>query len=239
MNNTGIEWTDKSWNPITGCRRLCQSNGRIYCYAYYMAQRLAGRYGYPKDEPFRPTFHPDRLLEPFEIRKPQKIFTCSMGEFFDEAVDNVWRSLVFHAMSWCPQHTFLILTKQLCRAVDMLECTRLREEMPKNLWLGISQDGKTTNDDDIEWFRQLPRDFIPHKFVSFEPLLGPICSNLEGLDWVIIGAQTGPGAQQPKFEWIANILEEAYSWNIPIFLKNNLDMWLPSELIQQFPEAMP
>jgi len=219
MNRTQIEWVDYTNNPVTGCRRLCRdSSGRIYCFAYYMAQRQRGRNGYPLDEPFSPTLHFDKLIRPDRVKKPVKVFSTSMGDLFDSGVPNVWRYLVFNAMRYNPHHTFIMLTK---RVDDMVYYFQKRDwDIPENLWLGISQDGLTTQDDDIEWFRTL--DNIPRKFVSFEPLLGPICTNLYGLDWIIIGAQTGPRAKQPRSEWIHDLLLEASSWDIPVFLKNNV-----------------
>lgn len=242
MNRSPIEWCDYSNNPITGCKRLCRDcTGKIYCYAYYMAQRQKGRNGYPVDDPFRPTLHFDKLLGPDSVKKPAKIFTVSMGDLFDSGVPDVWRYLVFNSMRYNPQHTFLVLTKQLYNMEEYLVKRNLTKDIiPNNLWLGISQDGLTTNDDDIEYFRSL--EFIPRKFVSFEPLLGPIVSNLFGIDWVIIGAQTGPRAQQPKTEWVNSIIEEAQSFNIPIFLKWNLECLrkLDNSIkrVQEFPKEI-
>ena len=198
-----------------------------------MAYRLKGRCGYPQDEPFRPTFHPDRLLEPLEVKKPSKIFTVSMGEFFDTAVKDVWRGLVLEIMNWSLNHQFLILTKQVEELANYFEVLQLHP--PGNLWLGISQDGKTTNDNDIEFFRSL--NYIPKKFVSFEPLLGPITSNFYGIDWIIIGAQTGPRAQQPRREWVHDILLEADNWDIPVFIKNNLQWKGNTQRPQEWPEV--
>ena len=236
MNRSSIEWCKFTNNPVTGCNRLCRDcTGKIYCYAYYMAQRQKGRNGYPLDKPFRPTLHFDKLIGPDRVKKPAKIFTVSMGDLFDSGVPDVWRYLVLNSMIYNPQHTFLVLTKQLKNMVRYFDSIHKRT-IPDNLWLGISQDGLTTNDDDIEYFRSL--DFIPRKFLSCEPLLGPICSNFYGIDWVIIGAQTGAGAQPPKLEWVQDIQDEAASWDIPVFLKDNLKLPHPCFKIQEWPELM-
>ena len=200
-----------------------------------MAYRLRGRYGYSKDEPFRPTFHPDKLLRPLTFKKSKKIFVDSMGDFFDPGVLDVWRGLVLEVMKWSLRHQFLVLTKQVVEMDNFF--SGQHQYPPNNLWLGISQDGKTTNDDDIEFFRGL--NYISNKFVSFEPLLGPITSNFYGIDWIIIGAQSLPGGKtkQPKKAWVADIIREADSWNIPVFLKNNLDWSVPRLKRQEFPEV--
>ena len=228
MNRTAIEWCDYTNNPVTGCTRNCP-----YCYARSMAYRQKGRNGYPEDNPFFPTLHFNMLTRPDRVKKPAKIFTVSMGELFDRDVPDVWRYLVFNSMRYNPHHTFLVLTKQVNNMVNYLE--RKQWNIPDNLWLGISQDGKTTNDDDLEFFRCL--DVIPRKFVSFEPLLGPVCTNLYGIDWVIIGAQTGPRANQPRKEWVQSIGSEALSWDIPIFIKDNVNM-SEADRLQEWPEGM-
>ena len=110
MSQTKIEWADATWNPITGCTQI--SEGCDHCYAKRMATRLAGRYGYPKDDPFRVTFHPEKLKEPTTWRKPLRIFVCSMADLFHEDVAYEWISAVMLVASICSHHTFMILTKR-------------------------------------------------------------------------------------------------------------------------------
>lgn len=197
-----------------------------------MAYRLKGRCGYPEDEPFRPTFHADKLLEPLQVKKPSKIFTVSMGEFFDPEVPDLWRDLVFRVILEAQQHTFLILTKQTIPY-------ELEYEVPSNVWLGVSIDGKTT---DTQWaLEELLMSYAPHRFVSFEPLLGPVGEfDAELVDWIIIGAQTGPRAKQPEREWIDEIIDIAAPYEIPIFVKNNVE-WFTDKLNlrpQEWPEVL-
>lgn len=194
-----------------------------------MAYRLKGRYGYPDDYPFKPTFHPDRLLEPLKVKKPSKIFTCSMGDMFDKEVSELWRDLVLRIMFEAEQHTFLVLTKQAHRVNFNDE-----EFVPTNLWMGVSQDGKTTDTDDI-YDLEVNAQVTP-TFVSCEPLLGPVdISEYTSTQWIIIGAQTGAGAKPPKKEWVQDIIDKARSTGIPVFLKDNLH-W--HKTIQEWPEAM-
>lgn len=209
------------WNPLTGCTRGCN-----YCYARRMAYRLRGRYGYPQDDPFAVTFHEDRLHEPSQRTKPAKIFTCSMGEMFDPTAKSKWIQDIFFEMMRNPHHTFQVLTKQPGNVLDW-EFT-----IPDNCWLGISQDGKYTDD---SMFHYLLNIKAKVKFVSFEPLLGPISDldpNLTDIDWVIIGAQTGPGAVPPKKEWVEGIIKAARDYDVPVFLKDNLQ-W--RNKVQEFP----
>jgi len=213
----------------------------LYCYACKMAARLKrmGHPDYQLDDPFEPRFLKHRLVIPFRWKKPRMIFVDSMGDLFDEHILETDIIRVIDVIKRNPDHIFQVLTKQVQRASDVLDGFTL----PDNLWMGITQDGKTTSPDDIKFLRNL--DYIPHKFVSFEPLLGEICANLAGIDWVIIGAQTGSGAQPTMHSWVADIIREAQSWDISIFLKNNLsECWhsleVPNmrERWQQFPEAM-
>ena len=228
MNPTEIEWCDKSNNAVTGCNKLCcDANGRIYCFAYYMAQRQKGRNGYPVDQPFRPTLHSNMLIRSELVKRPQKVFSTSMGDLFDAGVPDVWRHLVMNQMQYSPQHQFIVLTKQLRRMAAYFINEKHRI-VPDNLWLGISQDGITTDQNDIELFGQISKSIIPRKVVSFEPLLGRIDADIEGIDWVIIGAQTGTIKKQPEKSWIVEIVRKAKKHNIPIFLKDNLDWANPA-----------
>ena len=228
MNNVkdSIGWAEFTWNPITGCTRGCS-----YCYARRMAYRLKGRYGYPEDEPFRPTFHPDRLLEPLQVKKPSKIFTVSMGELFDPKVPDLWRDLVFRVMLEAEQHTFQILTKR-----PGLIPYELEYEVPSNVWIGTSIDGKTT---DTQWaLEELLLSYAPLRFVSFEPLLGVVEFDASLVDWIIIGAQTGPKAKQPRWEWVQDIIAEARRENKPVFIKDNLELPEGVPRPQEWPEVL-
>jgi len=239
MHKTKIDWAEYSWNPVTGCYgpygteqapRRCS-----YCYAFKLAKRLKGRFGYPEDDPFRPVLHVDRLDEPKRKRKPARIFVCSMGELLGPWIPQAWIEAVIDAMFVAPQHTYVLLTKQP-RSIS-----RLHRALVSNLkfWLGVSVESV----DVIRLGRfmtfcieanKLRPDFGPNirLVASFEPLLGPVPIALPPiLDWVIIGAQTNP-KRLPKRKWVQALIEAARAAGIPIFLKDNLE-W-PEE-IKEFP----
>jgi len=209
MNSTKIEWTDFTWNPITGCNKGCS-----YCYAKKMAFRLKGRYGYDKINPFKPTFHLLRLKEPLEKEKPCMIFTCSMGDFFDPAVKEEWREEVYKILDNTP-HVYQILTKQ-----KIIE-PKFRNRFPKNLWLGVTIDG-TSN----YWekpLKSLENSSAKIKFISFEPILGNYFpKDLSFIDWTIIGSQTGVGAKGVNEKYVCELISIINRCKVPLFVKANI-----------------
>jgi len=165
---TKIEWCDESWNFLTGCSPI--SEGCRNCYAKRMAKRLAGRCGYPKNNPFQVTFHPDKLDEPMKWKKPRIIFPCSMSDLFHEDVEGFdleqMRRDAWHIMESCPQHTFMVLTK---REKIMQGFCMTREPM-KHIWLGVTVENQA-NTDRIITLLGTPAG---KHFVSIEPMLGPV-----------------------------------------------------------------
>lgn len=234
MGDSKIEWTDKTWNPITGCTPI--SEGCQNCYAARMAKRLSGRYGYPADEPFRPgVLHEDKLKDPFKWRKPQKVFVCSMGDIMHEQVS--WRDVVtvFDVIKANPQHIFMILTKRPeGLAYFRLNGPLVGSEPLPNLWLGVTAENQRTADERIPILLQIPAAV---RFVSVEPMLGPvdIAYWLNGapeqyapdrwqqtyppLDWVIVGGETGPGARPMHPEWVRSLRDQCVNARVPFFFK--------------------
>ena len=223
MNKTKIEWADFTWNPVTGCYGPEGSkespNWCPYCYAKKIATRFKGTEAFP--EGFKPTFHPDRLLDPYEMKKPSRIFACSMTDLFGPWLPDNWVGEVLFSIGNVPRHTFIILTKS---ARNLLKWQRY---FPTNLWLGIT----VTEQKDVERISYLRTVDQNVKLISFEPLLGPINVNLEGIDRIIIGAQTNP-TRIPKKDWVVALINQARELGISIFLKKNL-CW--PEKIQEFP----
>ena len=243
MNRTKIPWADFTWNIITGClgpHATPSLPGRCpYCYARKLARgRLKKLYlsnsnvipdGDPSD-PFIPRFWPSRLTEPFTLKKPNKIFVCSMGELFSPYYPEHWLSCILYTIYKNPRHTFLLLTQNPAAA--------LRFRFPPNVWLGVT----VTSGWDWPRVPLLLRSSAKVKFISFEPLLGdvfaspdqPAFSGFPYIDWVITGAQTRPTVL-PKPAWVYLIIDAARHDGIPIFLKPNLH-W--PERIQEFPSKL-
>lgn len=188
MNKTTIEWTDVSWNPVTGCTAV--SDGCKNCYARRMAARLRGRYGYPADDPFRVTLHPDRLGEPGKIKKPSRIFVCSMGDLFHKDVPFEAIREIYAQAYLYPRHIFIVLTKRIERAKEfyrwftktprpagmsktgfIVQPIDAREFPLSNLWLGVSCENQELADERIPVLLTIPAAV---RLVSCEPLLGPI-----------------------------------------------------------------
>ncbi len=237
-----IGWCDKTINPITGCLNGCE-----YCYARRMAYRQAGRNGYSKDVPFKPTFHPDKLAAIYDLKgKGKRVFLDSMGDWGSIGVDFDWIATTLKAIEAKPEHTFLVLTKRPWFIEQMVNQTGI----PENLWLGVS----VTCQADV--FRiEAMNNMLPrgsHRFISFEPLHGHVLPYLKDVEWAIIGMETGNRVNRivPKKEWVNAIVDEAENWGIPLFLKDNLlplsgltaaQLYLAGKtpnLRQELPEAM-
>jgi protein gp37 len=240
MNNP-IGWCDITINPITGCSNF--GNKKIcgdYCYAARMAKRLRGRFGYPADDPFRPTFHPERLVEISwnHEKAPSRIFLNSMSDWFSQGVDPDWIHQIINAVSKVPEHIFLVLTKRPEKLWILKAFGMESLELPSNLWFGVSVTKQKDAWRIQELVKQLPGQ---HKFVSFEPLHGPVDPDLAEIEWIIIGAETGnrKGKILPEQEWIEGIFRSKPN-NVPVFMKDNLsaDLRPTGGFIQQFPEAM-
>jgi protein gp37 len=205
-----IEWTESTWNPLTGCNKV--SPGCKYCYAERMAKRLKAmgsanyRYG------FKLTMHPHVLEAPLKIRKPQMIFVNSMSDLFHEDVPLEFIERVFDIMVRASRHQFQILTKRAKR----LQKLHKKLPWPENIWMGVSVETERYKTR-IDNLRGIDARI---KFLSLEPLLGPVPNvNLEGIDWVIVGGESGPGARPLEPEWITNIRDQCVRAGVPFFFK--------------------
>jgi len=184
-NQTSIEWCDTTWNPTTGCSPI--SAGCERCYAARFAKRLAGRCGYPEDNPFKVTLHPDRLDEPLKWRKPKRVFVCSMGDLFHEDIPEMYIVDTFSIMAEAYWHTFIVLTKRPQRMKEVLTSPTVAndvwlqtssgvndEKSPwplPNVWFGVTAENQETADERIPILLQIPAAV---RFVSCEPLLEPV-----------------------------------------------------------------
>ena len=207
---SSIEWTESTWNPITGCSKI--SPGCKNCYAERMAKRLEAM-GQPNyRNGFKITTHPLAIELPLKWKKPQTIFVNSMSDIFHESVQKAFILKLFNVMNKADWHLYQILTK---RSKRMLE---LNSEIPweKHIWMGV-----TVEDADYKFrIDDLRKTKANVKFLSFEPLIGNIGKvNLKGIDWVIVGGESGPGARPMKEEWVHDIKRQCVKYNIPFFFK--------------------
>ena len=208
--NSYIEWTESTWNPVTGCTKV--SPGCKHCYAERMSERLKAM-GQPNyRNGFKLTMHPHMLDVPLRWLKPQRIFVNSMSDLFHKDVSVAFIQQVFDLMRRAHWHQFQVLTK---RADRMRELDRLIEWSP-NIWMGVSVE----NDKCLWRVDDLQRTHAQTKFLSLEPLLGSLGNlNLDGIDWVIVGGESGPGARPMLPEWVVEIHRVCRDAHVPFFFK--------------------
>lgn len=207
---SAIEWTESTWNPLTGCTKI--SSGCKNCYAERMAKRLQamGQPNYVNG--FRLTLHAHTLNLPLKWKKPQMIFVNSMSDLFhedvpDEFILNVFE--VMHAASW---HTFQVLTKRSRRLTELSASI----SWPSNVWMGVSVE----NQNYVYRIEHLINTTAQIKFLSLEPLIGPIPKiDLNGINWVIVGGESGPGARPIDEKWVLDIRDQCLGLNVPFFFK--------------------
>lgn len=208
--NSKIEWTQCTWNPVTGCTKI--SEGCRNCYAERMARRLQAM-GQPNyRDGFKLTLHPHMLEMPLHWRQPRMIFVNSMSDLFHKDVPFEFIQKVFGVMQRASQHHFQVLTKRSERLA------RLSPKLPwpENVWMGVTVESSNYTFR-IEHLRQTRASV---KFLSIEPLLGPIPDiDLSDIDWAIVGGESGPGARPLRSEWAADIRDQCVAKNVPFFFK--------------------
>ncbi|PWW82380.1 hypothetical protein CR164_05105 [Prosthecochloris marina] len=212
MAQSHIEWTEMTWNPVTGCDKV--SDGCRYCYAESFARRLQAMGNDKYRDGFKLTLHPGVLQEPFRWKKPRVVFVNSMSDLFHKDVPVDYIRDVFEVMRQNPQHVFQVLTKR----ADVLRYYDSEDQLfwPHNVWMGVSVEN-ARNIDRIDLLRQTRAKV---KFLSCEPLLGPLSSmNLDGIDWVIVGGESGRRARTIDPEWVQEIREQCLAANVPFFFK--------------------
>lgn len=205
-----IEWTEATWNPVTGCTKI--STGCKHCYAERMSKRLKAM-GVPQyADGFRLTLQPQALELPYRWKKPRIIFVNSMSDLFHKNVPSSYIQDVFRVMNDCSHHQFQLLTKRPERASRMAESL----SWTPNIWLGTSvEDARVLHR--IDSLRETPAAI---RFLSLEPLLGPLPKlNLKGVHWVIVGGESGPRARPMKHEWVDDIRKRCEMKRVPFFFK--------------------
>jgi protein gp37 len=208
--NSSIEWTESTWNPVTGCTKI--SPGCKHCYAERMAKRLhaMGQYNYRNG--FELTLQEKSLGLPLHWKQPQMIFVNSMSDLFHRNVPKKFILNVFNVMAQADWHTFQILTKRSDRLLELND----ELEWPANVWMGVSVE----NSDYLYRINHLRQTTAKIKFLSLEPLLGPLPSlDLTGINWVIVGGESGPGARPIDREWIIDIRDQCKHNHVPFYFK--------------------
>lgn len=208
--NSSIEWTNLTWNPVTGCTKVSQ--GCKNCYAERMAKRLKAM-GSPRYEHgFRVTLHPDLVELPKRWRQGRRIFVNSMSDLFHEKVPIEFIQSVFQTMRECPQHQFQVLTKRAKRLAEVADQLTWTE----NIWMGVSvEDNRVV--DRIDHLRSVPACV---RFLSCEPLIGPLDSlNLDGIHWVIVGGESGPKSRPMSPDWVRSIRAQCEDASVAFFFK--------------------
>lgn len=209
-NGSKIEWTEATWNPVTGCTKV--SPGCKNCYAERMSKRLQAM-GVPQYEnAFALNMHEEVLDLPMRWKKPRVIFVNSMSDLFQEGIPLKFIQRAFTVMQECPQHQFQVLTKR--PELALKHAGKL--PWPENVWMGTSVE----NADYVDRVRILQQIPAKIRFLSVEPLLGPIPRlPLTKIDWVIVGGESGPGARPMKEEWVIQIRDRCNKYSVPFFFK--------------------
>lgn len=210
MAQSKIEWTESTWNPLTGCNKI--SPGCKHCYAERMAKRLQamGQPNYVNG--FKLTMHPQALEKPLEWKTPQVIFVNSMSDLFHKEVPLDFIQQVFDVMKRADWHQFQVLTKRSERLLELSP----KLDWADNIWMGVSVE----NADYSFRIDHLRKTGAKIKFLSVEPLLGPVPKmNLKGINWVIVGGESGPGARPLEREWVVDIKNQCIKARVPFFFK--------------------
>lgn len=208
--NSQIEWTEITWNPSSGCSKV--SPGCAHCYAERMAKRLQAMGQSRYRNGFKVTLHPEAVEEPYGWKKPRVVFVNSMSDLFHEDVPVEFIQRIFEVMNRCPHHTFQILTKRSQRLTELAPLLNWTE----NIWMGVTVE----NGDYLPRIDDLRRVDAQVRFLSLEPLLGPLDDlTLDGIDWVIVGGESGPQARPMKKEWVLSIQSKCRKSRVPFFFK--------------------
>jgi protein gp37 len=213
-DNSAIEWTDATWNPVSGCTKI--SRGCDFCYAARFAERFRGVPGHPFEAGFDLTLKPNRLDQPLRWRRPRMIFVNSMSDLFHKQVPRDYIDRVFDTMEAAHWHVFQLLTKRSSLMREYLRQRYRAGRGPGHIWCGVSvEDAPATSR--IGHLRQAPAG---RRFLSIEPLLGPVGPlTLEGIDWVIVGGESGPGARPMDIEWVRGVRDQCRQQAVPFFFK--------------------
>ena len=213
-DNSATEWTDATWNPVTGCTKV--SRGCDHCYAERFAERWHGIPGHPYQQGFDLRLWESRLDQPARWRRPRMIFVNSMGDLFHKDVPTGFIDRVFEQMEAVDRHIYQVLTKRSLRMRDYLRGRYAQRPAPPHIWCGVSVEDCTVR----SRIRHLAMAPAAVRFLSLEPLLGPLGTMaLEGISWVIVGGESGPRARPLEPEWVCQIRDQCRDAGVPFFFK--------------------
>lgn len=213
-DKSAIQWTDATWNPVTGCTKV--SPGCDNCYAARFSERFRGVPGHPFESGFDLTLRPERLLQPVEWKKPRMIFVNSMSDLFHKQVPKSHISKVFDTMEKADWHIYQVLSKRSSLLRKFINERYPTGKAPPHMWFGVSVE----NDQAISRITHLQGANAAIRFLSIEPLIGPIGRlDLEGIDWVIVGGESGPGARPIEPRWVINIRNQCMKAKVAFFFK--------------------
>lgn len=211
---TTIEWTESTWNPVTGCTKV--SAGCDHCYAERFSERFRGVSGHPFEVGFDLTLRPERLEQPKSWRRPRLIFVNSMSDLFHKDIPRNYIDRVFDTMESANWHTYQVLTKRSSVMRSFVNSRYRKHPAPSNIWLGVSVEDSAA----LIRIEHLRQSNATVRFVSFEPLLGPVCSaNLDQIDWVIAGGESGPHARPVEVEWLRSLRDKCIQEGLAFFFK--------------------
>jgi protein gp37 len=214
-DNSKIEWTDATWNPVRGCTKI--SPGCLHCYAETFAERFRGVPGHPFEFGFDLRLVPEKLGDPIRWSKPKKIFVNSMSDLFHEAVTDEYIEKVCRVMLAANWHTYQILTKRADRMAALLQGKLRESAKASHIWWGVSVENRKHGLPRIAKLRSANPAVA---FLSIEPLLEDLCTlDLRRLDWVIVGGESGPGARPMAPEWVRRIHAQCQEQNVRFFFK--------------------
>jgi protein gp37 len=213
-DKSSIEWTDATWNPVTGCTKI--SAGCDNCYASRFSERWRGVKGHPFENGFDLTIRPERLLQPFSWKRPRMIFVNSMSDLFHKEIPKSHISRVFDTMEKADWHTYQVLTKRSSLLQKFINERYKSRKAPGHMWFGVSVENSQTTSRIIH----LQNTNAGVRFLSIEPLIAPVGKlNLKGIDWVIVGGESGPGARPMDSRWVINIRNQCVKSKVAFFFK--------------------
>jgi len=213
-DGSAIEWTDATWNPVTGCTKI--SAGCDHCYAERFSERFRGTPSHPFESGFDLTLRPERLDQPLRWRQPRMIFVNSMSDLFHKEIPHEFIARIFDTMERANWHTYQVLTKRSSLMRNFLRHRYGSARSPAHMWFGVSIEDGTK----LSRLRHLQETPAGVRFLSIEPLIGPVGQvDLRGIDWVIVGGESGPQARPMRHEWVRTIRDQCEAADVAFFFK--------------------